>query len=144
MGLGSSGPDTKTRKVYVRENGNETLPIEDTESSSFLTASADGSKVLLSDGHLYDVENQKLEDLTAKKGKFVGLVGASEDLSRIYFVDMAVLASGGIAEHANLYLWEESGPVRFVARLDGGGEAYPTSLVMRVTGRRRRLIVRHR
>jgi hypothetical protein len=84
-------------QVYVRIDGEETEKIED--PGTFLTASADGSKVLLDDGCLYDLAAEECEDLTLDEGEvhqggFLGILGASEDLSRLYFVDEAALAAG--------------------------------------------------
>jgi hypothetical protein len=77
-------------QVYVRENGEATREIPD-HAGKFLTASANGSKVLLSDGQLYDLNAEELTDLTEGKGGFQGIAGQSEGLSSIYFVDTAVL-----------------------------------------------------
>jgi hypothetical protein len=62
-------------------------------------------------------------NLTQGKNGFVGMLGASEDLSRIYYVDTAVLAAGAQEDQDNLYLWE-NGTVRFVVVLAGGGNTY--------------------
>jgi hypothetical protein len=102
-------------QVYVRIDGVETQEIDD--PGKFVTASADGSKVLLSDGCLYDLEEEECEDdLAQGQGEnFEGILGAAEDLSRVYFVDTAVLSGGeenANEEHAepgnfNLYAWHE-------------------------------------
>jgi hypothetical protein len=110
-------------QVYVREEGTSTIEIPD--PGRFLTATPDGSKVLLDDGMLYDLEEEALTDLNSGAGGFKGLVGKSEDLSRIYFVDGEALtppsqenANGEAAQagEPNLYLWEE-GEVQFIATL---------------------------
>ena len=124
--------------LYVREDGETTRQIPDSGSCAtsltpsqrvcFLTASADGSKVLLSDGHLYDVnEEEPMTDLTQGKGGFEGVVGQSEDLSHIYFADTAALTGeeqnghGDKAQEgkANLYSWHD-GVTTFVATLAKG------------------------
>lgn len=120
--------DEATGQVYVRIDGERTEEIED-HAGSFLTATPDGSKVLLTDGCLYDLEvdppAQPCEDLTAGQGEFEGILGASEDLSRVYFVDRAALTGSGEknanGEHAepgafNLYAWDE-GETSFIGRL---------------------------
>ncbi len=112
-------------QAFVRIEGKETREIHD--SGVFLDASTDGSKILLNDGCLYDLQAETCEDLTAGEGGFVGMVGASEDFSRIYFVDTAVLtgseenANGERAEagEENLYAWNE-GAVTFIATLAAG------------------------
>jgi hypothetical protein len=114
-------------QVYVREDGETTREIP--APGKFLTASADGSKVLLDGGELYDLETEALTDLSEGKGGFEGIAGQSEDLSRIYFVDTAVLdetpnGNGDSAEAGknNLYAWHE-GATAFIATLNGTGQA---------------------
>jgi hypothetical protein len=120
--------ETSTGQTYVRIDGTETKEIDDPGAPGrFLTASADGSKVLLSDGCLYDVDAETCEaDLAQGDGaKFQGILGVGEDLSRIYFVDTAALTPPGEenenGEHAeaakfNLYAWHE-GTTSFIAAL---------------------------
>jgi hypothetical protein len=110
--------------LYVRENGEATVEID--HSGEFLTASTDGSKVLLSEGCLYTVANEACEDLTRGEGGFEGIAGQSEDLSHVYFVDTAVLAheknDQGIEAQTgedNLYAWHE-GDIGFVTTLSSG------------------------
>jgi hypothetical protein len=112
-------------QVYVREDGERTVELPD-HAGKFLTASADGSKVLLSDGQLLDLEGEPAVDLTGGAGGFQGIAGQSEDLSRVYFVDTAALtpedqvnANGEHAEATkfNLYAWQRGTPTAFVARL---------------------------
>jgi hypothetical protein len=109
-------------QAYVRENGESTRAIPD--PGKFLTASDDGSKVLLNDGHIYDLETEETTDLTEGKAGFQGIAGQSEDLSHIYFVDTAVLSGEEENDHGakaqagqnNLYAWHE-GASAFVATL---------------------------
>jgi hypothetical protein len=115
-------------QLYVRIDGEETRKVED--PGLFLTATPDGDKALLSDGCLYDVEEETCEDLTldqdeVHQGGFQGILGAAEDLTRIYFVDTKALTPPGEAnangEHAeagklNLYAWDE-GATSFVGQL---------------------------
>jgi hypothetical protein len=125
--------DATSGQLYVRIGGTETVEVED-HVGEFLTASPDGDRVLLSDGCLYIVETESCTDLTldqasAHKGGFVGLLGAGDNLSRIYFVDSEVLtpgeknASGEEAEPAkkNLYFWSE-GAITFIGRLVDGDQ----------------------
>jgi len=116
-------------QAYAREGAEATREIPD--PGKFLSAAFDGSRVLLTNGHLYDLESESTTDLTEGKGGFKGLVGQSEDLSRVYFVDTEVLSGeeenseGDKAEATkfNLYAWSE-GTTRFVATLvagDNGG-----------------------
>jgi hypothetical protein len=134
-------------QVYVRIDGEETLEIPgpgsckksvfEGERACFLTASPDGSSVLLSDGTLYEVNGagtayEESADLTEEEGGFQGILGAAEDLSRIYFVDTAVLSEGenGNGEEAeagklNLYSSDE-GEISFIGRLASGDKAFGT------------------
>jgi hypothetical protein len=110
-------------QVYVREGGETTREIPD--PGKFLTASADGSRVLLQDGFLYDLETEEAGELSEGEGGFKGILGQSEDLSHIYFVDTAALTGEEENEYGakaqggkdNLYAWDE-GSVSFVATLD--------------------------
>jgi hypothetical protein len=101
-------------QVYVRVDGKRTLEVPGPGSckrsvalaqrACFLTASSDGSRVLLSNGQTY-VLNEEAEayeasaNLSEGKGGFEGILGAGEDLSHIYFIDSAVLDPG--EENAN-------------------------------------------
>jgi hypothetical protein len=117
-------------QVYVREGGETTREIPD--PGKFLSASADGSKVLLQDGFLYDLEAEEATDLSEGEGGFKGILGQSEDLSHVYFVDTAVLTGGEENEYGakaqagkdNLYAWDE-GIVSFVATLDPSDAVAP-------------------
>ncbi|HET7485448.1 MAG TPA: hypothetical protein VFJ64_08735 [Solirubrobacterales bacterium] len=115
--------ESSSGQVYVRVDNKETLKVPD--PGKFLTATPSGSKALLSDGKLYDLESKTLTDLTGGAGGFEGMAGASEDLSRVYFVDSKALtppeAENANEEHAeagkfNLYLSEE-GALVFIAKL---------------------------
>jgi hypothetical protein len=122
----------ETGQVYARIDAEATLEVA--HSSSFLAAATDGSRVLLQDGCLYLLETEQCTDLTGSKGGFKGLVGQSDDLSHVYFVDAAVLTgeeenSEGAKAQAgknNLYSWN-SGATAFVATLaagDNGGGVF--------------------
>jgi hypothetical protein len=115
-------------QVYVRQNGQSTMEIATEgvpDPGHFVAAAADGSVVLLENGHLHYLSGEeRTVDLTQGLGDFVGLVGAGEDLSRLYFVDEAVLdstpsAAGESAEPGmdNLYAWSQEAGTRFVAQL---------------------------
>jgi hypothetical protein len=110
-------------QVYARVDGETTVEIPD--PAKFLTASADGVEVLLRDGHIYDLESEQTTDLTAGQGGFQGLVGQSEDLSSVYFVDTAVLtgeeengyAAKAVAGKPNLYAWH-AGNTTYIGTLE--------------------------
>ena len=119
--------------VFVRVDGGRTLEVKDPEHGAFVTASTDGSRVLLSDGHLLNVagtESVQEADLTGGHGGFQGILGASDDLNSVYFVDTEVLtgpeqnAEGAVAGAGrnNLYLFR-GGSVSFIAALSGSDNA---------------------
>jgi NHL repeat len=132
--------EEETGQVYVRVEGEETLEVPGPGSckksvalkdrACFLTASPDGTSVLLSDGQIYELSEVGPEayeptfDLTEGEGGFEGILGASEDLSRVYFIDTADLtgteenANGEEAEagELNLYAWGE-GTASFIGVL---------------------------
>jgi hypothetical protein len=129
-------------QVYVRINGIETREIQD--PGRYLSASTDGSRVLLNDGCLYEVDAEECVDLTQGEGGFVGLVGQTDSLSHVYFVDQKALTGPNAAgkvpnegghEEDNLYTWDE-GTMAFIATLSpndgsGGGGDWDTSEVRR-------------
>jgi hypothetical protein len=126
--------DGASGQVYVRIDGKETRELKD-HAGKFLTASADGSKALLSDGCLYDVAAEACEaDLTQGQGGFEGILGAGEDLSHVYFVDTAVLTGGqenannelAEAGQFNLYSWSHGAPA-FIGRLLGDDNGFNVS-----------------
>jgi hypothetical protein len=136
----------ETGQAYARVDGDRTLEIPGpgsckksvTQSSRacFLTAAADGSEVLLSNGQLYELNGagsayEPSTDLAAGEGGFQGILGASEDLSRIYFVDTAALTPPGEEnaneEHAvagafNLYAFHEGATAFIGALLEGDNQ----------------------
>lgn len=119
---------SESGQVYVRENGERTREIPD--PGQFLTASVDGSKVLLDDGIIYDLQTGNLTDLTAGSGGFEGIAGQSDDLSTVYFVASTVLTDepngqGTIpkAGGKNLYAWR-NGVISFVATVLAGDNTF--------------------
>jgi hypothetical protein len=114
-----------------------TLPVSSGNGAFFWTAAADGSKALYSEGStdsglakLYEFDLAKAEaEEPARRliaENVTGAAGASEDLSRIYFVSGDVLPGAGqnsegeeaIGGQPNLYLDEEGTP-SFVGTLAG-------------------------
>jgi hypothetical protein len=112
--------------VYVRIDGAETVKLA--HSGTFLAANAAGTQVLFADGCLYSLASKACTDLTGGEGGFQGIAGASEDLSRIYFVATAALPGSGENERGeeaeegkpNLYFREAGSPTRFIATLLAG------------------------
>jgi hypothetical protein len=121
----------KAGQLYVREDGELSMAIPG--PGKFLSASTDGSKVLLTNGRLLNVDEPAVEptDLTQGQGGFEGIVGQSDDLSRLYFVDTEVLAGAGqndqgasaLAGENNLYGWHQ-GALSFIATLSNTDSGY--------------------
>jgi DNA-binding beta-propeller fold protein YncE len=138
--------DLNTHDLYVREN--DTAPqspvaggacivpadactVLIAEEAQFWDATPDGSKVLYTmGGDLYehDLENDQTTDL-APNGSVNGVMASSEDLSYVYFVAKAALASGAAPESCetgeeasenslcNLYAIHIGEPLRFLGAL---------------------------
>jgi hypothetical protein len=129
-------------QAMVRIDGDQTREIPD-HSGEFITASAQGSQVLLSDGHIYghlEAKPPREEvDLSQGEGGFQGILGASEDaggneFTHVYFIDTKALAvsenskqnaNGEEAEEGafNLYAWSRGASpaedsTAFIGRLD--------------------------
>lgn len=122
------------RTIEVKGPGNCEESVKAPERVCFLTATPDGSRALLSDGRIYQLDEggegyDPSVDLTAGQGGFQGLVGQTDDLSHLYFVDTAVLTGEEVnsegdkaqAGKDNLYSWE-NGSIAFVATLPAGDE----------------------
>ena len=72
------------------------------------------------DLYRFDVDSGMLTDLTTGDpagADVFGVVGSSEDLSRVYFVAGGVLATGATADAPNLYV-RDGGATRFIGTLD--------------------------
>jgi hypothetical protein len=128
-------------KIYLRENADQdqsaivggectevtkactfTVANRTSTNDRFLTASADGSRAFLMQG-------ENLLEFTVSSGttnqiasSVLGLLGTSEDATRVYFVSTAVLAAGATAGAGNVYLHDASGGTTFVATI---GAAFP-------------------
>jgi hypothetical protein len=108
--------DLNTNALYVRENdtapespvvGGRCVVAADActaliaENAQFWDATPDGSKVLYSshgDLYEYDLESGSRTD-TTPGAEMQGVVGASQDLSYVYFVGDGALAPGATAQH---------------------------------------------
>jgi hypothetical protein len=118
-------------RLYLRIDGkNPTLAVSAegetlsgiTDESRFLAATPDGSKAIYSVGepnvgadlYEYDLATQA-STLVAENVR--GVIGASEDLSRVYLVSHDALAAGASPGEENLYLYERGIGFRFVGAL---------------------------
>ena len=91
--------------LYVRIDGLSTVTVSAT-SARFLGAAADGSRaVFLREGGLYEFNTASLQTtLIAEDAK--GVMGMSDDASRIYLVSTGEIEDEGVAGEPNLYLYE--------------------------------------
>jgi hypothetical protein len=143
---------TGDEKLYVRENGTQTVEVDESHGSAtsgggeFLDASEDGSHVLFLDKpglaedneeggmdlYDYNVETGQLSNLTpVSEASVVGFLGASADASYVYFVAEGALPSAPSSTAStatptpgqpNLYLWHEGEPIQFVATLSNNDQ----------------------
>jgi hypothetical protein len=128
------------RPLYVRIGGTQTVAVSGGAAATFWGAAGDGSVAVFEieengsplDDNLYrfDVDSEA-ETLIAEG--VMGVLGVSEDASRIYFASKDVLAGSGqnsegdeaIAGELNLYLDEAGVSTSFVATL-AGADVGPT------------------
>jgi hypothetical protein len=135
-------------KLYLREHPEQgivaeecneaakacTIPVSSSNQATFWAATPDGSAALYSEGSLGDAGNATLyrfdvdtEERTVQATHVVGLLGASDNLSRVYLVSTSVLTPGeensegdeAVASKPNLYL-DEEGDFTFIGTLLGG------------------------
>lgn len=103
-------------QLFARIDGQETVALS--AAAEFVTADPAGSTALFR-----TAEQELVEfDVDARQATIVadevfGVLGSSEDLSRIYFASSEDLAGDAIAGRPNLYLYEGGQPT-FVATLD--------------------------
>jgi hypothetical protein len=111
--------------LYVRINGTETVSVSASSSTRFLSASANGSKAVYSvNDKLFEFDIDTETETQVAEG-FIGMAGASEDASRIFFASSKVLtgeeenSEGDKAEagKANLYFYEAGVGFKFVGVL---------------------------
>jgi hypothetical protein len=109
----NEGSSTSEGSIYARIDDSRTVLVA--AKGVFRDASTDGTKALYDTGthdgegeygnlYEFDVETQTTQLIA---GKEFGMVGASDDLSYIYFVSQEALAPGGEAGKFNLYLDHE-------------------------------------
>jgi hypothetical protein len=104
--------------LYVREDGTHTLQIDEAVGGGgeFQTASGDGSKVIFTkEGGLYQFDTDSKTTSALATG-VLGVLGASNDGSYVYFVSTEALVEGAVAGKPNLYLSHEGG-LQFIATL---------------------------
>ena len=105
-------------QMYVRVNGLNTYPASTAgQLAQFWTAAADGSKAVYSAGDklfLFDLASKAPAAIAS--GGVLGVAGASEDASQIYFVSTKALAAGATAGKFNLFRYDD-GALHFIGAL---------------------------
>ncbi|HYP55461.1 MAG TPA: hypothetical protein VEQ41_04070, partial [Solirubrobacterales bacterium] len=112
----SAGGDLRPGQIFVRIDGNETVPVSEavsTDDAFFWTAADDGSRAIFSflsgerNGELYEFDVDT-ETATLIADGVEGPMGASEDASRLYFASSDDLDGTGPAAAGahNLYFYE--------------------------------------
>jgi hypothetical protein len=105
-------------KLYLRIEAAETVAVSGAAPATFWRASPDGECMLYEEtGALKRFEYSKRESSTLVPSGVLGVLGASDDLSRIYFASTGMLAAGATAGEPNLYLHEDGEALRFIATL---------------------------
>lgn len=103
------------------------------------TAAASG----LGDLYMYDFSGapgSRLTDLSADPTPgsdppdVLGVLGASEDGSHVYFAARGALAAGATSGRPNLYVWQAGAPLRFVATLSPEDAQIPNLGFTRFSG----------
>lgn len=136
--------------LYVRVDGTETVQVSEPSSTvAFWTASVDGARAIYSEGalgpanadlHEFELDNEAKTPIAGEVG---AVIGASEDLSRLYFTSEEALAPGATEGERNLYL-RDVGAIKFVTTAEGGRrlDEQPSgfSQASRVTADGRRLV----
>lgn len=110
--------DFGARRLFVRLDGAATMQIS-TGTSTFWAARPDGLQALYTEGGALKLFDLDAEASTSLATGATGVMGASEDLSRVYFVSTDDLADGAEAGRQNVYLYQRGSSTRFVATLSG-------------------------
>jgi hypothetical protein len=123
----SSGETPSTSSLFVRVNGEETIPVSSGSRPQFWTATPDGDRAIYSEGELLpSIFSDPLGgadlyefDLATKTSipiasRVNGVLGVSDDLSKIYFVSKEVLDGGATLGEYNVYL-DDDGAMKFIA-----------------------------
>ena len=110
--------DEATGRLYLRLSGVSTLAVR-AGVAQFWGASSDGSRAIYSEGEKLRLFNLETGTSSTIATGFRGLLGASSDTSKLYFVSTEVLSSGATVGEPNLYLYEngEPGSFTYVATL---------------------------
>jgi hypothetical protein len=126
--------DLGTGRVYVRESRaggpGKTVAVSG-GSAVWGAATIDGSLAFYSEsGALYrfDVGRNASEALTGGAAGVLGVLGAADDGSYVYFAASGVLAAGAVGGAGNIYVWHE-GTISLVTTGGEGDDWTPSTLV---------------
>jgi sugar lactone lactonase YvrE len=113
-------------RLYARVEGEATAAISK-GAARFQGASPDGARVIFSEAHgkigeAGDLYAFDLEEDFPEKGSLIasdveGVMGMSQDASRVYLVATEALDGAAVAGEPNLYLYEEGQGFDFIATL---------------------------
>lgn len=118
--------------LYVRENGTTSTLID--PWATFWGAAVDGSTVVYTTSDrgtgdrglsIFDVATKTAKEIVPTSAQVQGVGGISDDASRIYFVALARLADGATAGEPNVYLYDGSSRLRFVATVNASVNSDP-------------------
>ncbi|MGC1853298.1 MAG: hypothetical protein WA687_12750 [Solirubrobacterales bacterium] len=123
--------------IYARIDGETTVPVSGSVPSgnkaTYWGASTDGSKVIFAtnlfgtgNGDLYrfDVDSETPSLIAGEVTQMKGVLGVSDDASRVYFLSREALAAGATAGQPNLYL-DQEGSKTFIATLTETDQSGP-------------------
>jgi hypothetical protein len=116
----------KDGQLYLREEGSPTMTVS-AGGATFWAATPDGAQALYTEaGALKLFDRASTSSSTLVAPGVTGVMGASEDLSRIYLVSTADLAEDAKAGEPNLYLYQEGEALRLIGTLgQGDGDVSP-------------------
>lgn len=145
VSTGVDNPLTNTGDVYLWQDGDPVLDVARSRvagasptdgSGRFEYAASDHRRIFFTstekltddatattaepDLYMYEPATDDLTDLTTTDpagGGAEGILGASEDGSRVYFVATGSLATGAAAGATNLYLWDVDDGLRYITQL---------------------------
>jgi DNA-binding beta-propeller fold protein YncE len=132
--------DEATNRIYVRVDGERTIPIS-VGAGRYWNSADDGRYAVYTEGegqesalYRFDAEGERREALSGPNAGVLGVLGISGDGQEVYAVASAVLGSGvssegeeAVAGEPNLYLFSPGKAPVFVATLTAvdGTEAEP-------------------
>ena len=126
--LSATSPCTEAEAACTLAVSEEAEALSKTNTSVFLSAASDGSVAIFSTGEdLYEFDLAKAlagEAATSLIAhEVLGIMGVSEDATRVYLLSKEELEGEGEAGKPNLYLYERGAGTSFIATLGGADDA---------------------